>query len=242
MKVNEHIKGFTLLELLIAIAIFALLATACYRLLYTAISTQKTTSFVWDQLRIIQKARVIVQKDINQIIARPIRNSMGQQEFAFSGEIPTKGEGVFMTFSRSGWHNFTDSPRSNIQRIAYAFEDGLFIRYYWPILDLATDTQPFRQVVLDEINKISLQFLDQKKRWLTQWPPVSEQQKQRITLQPAAVRIVIDHAKYGELDWWFQGVGMPPKSKKINTENKDTKNSSSNSVPSFSEDEEDEDE
>lgn len=218
MKQNKAVGGFTLLELLIAIALFTLLATACYRLLATAIQAQGTTAQVWEKLRVYQKARLIIKKDIHQIVARPIRDSRGERQFAFSGGKFDRGKKVLFTFTRSGWHNLLSMPRSDLQRISYVIEADQLVRYYWSVLDIALDAPPVRQVVMEGVENVNVAFLDQKNRWINLWPPASEEQKIRMTLLPAALRIIFTHENYGKIQWWFPGVGMPPKTIKAGTD------------------------
>ncbi len=210
MNFKEKMRGFTLLELLIAITLFAVIATICYRLLDTAIRSKELTTVVWEHLNEIQKAKAILQKDVNQIIGRPVRIDQYKQQYAMESGRREKDYKNLITFTRSGWLNFLDQPRSDLQRVSYALEDDKLVRYYWPVLDPSSNTEFYKQVLLTGISSADVYFLDQKKRWTKQWPPISEEQKKRIKLLPAAIRLTVTHHYYGAITWLFTGVGEPP--------------------------------
>ena len=218
MRVHAKEGGFTLIELLIGIAIFSLLATACYKLLTSAITARDVTSVVWNHLRHLQKTRLIMQKDINQMIPRPVRDASGTTQFAFIGGNNTAQESTILaTLTHAGWYNFLGAPRSDLQRVLYAVEANQLIRYYWPLLDLGPDTTPIRQVLLNDITSASIKFLDQKKRWVESWPPASEQENLRFFMLPLAVQFSFEQHNKGKIQWIFQGIHfvneteIPPK-------------------------------
>ena len=67
-------RGFTLLELLVAVAIFSLLGVGSYRLLASTISTRDTARSHDLALMQLQRTFTVMNRDLAQATARPIRD------------------------------------------------------------------------------------------------------------------------------------------------------------------------
>lgn len=197
-------SGFTLLELLIAISIFSFLATGCYRLFSSVTKTYETTSRLWQENNAIQRALLVMNKDFSQIAPRPIRNDFGDREMAF---VASDGEVVF---TRGGWRNFLNEPRSNLQRIGYRLEGGQLLRRSWPTLDRAPESEYSEQVLLDNVQDFTITFLDSRKVWHKSWPPESENQSERFVQIPAAMAYTIIHEGQGEISQLVPGSSYAP--------------------------------
>ncbi|CAM3634961.1 type II secretion system minor pseudopilin GspJ [Parendozoicomonas haliclonae] len=195
--------GFTLLELLIAVAIFSLLATACYRLFKSVSRTHEVSSALWEQNGDIQRALLILNKDFAQLIPRPIRNEFGDKEASL---VAASNGNVVM--SKAGWRNFTGEKRSNLQRVGYRVDGGRLIRRYWNTMDRAPDTPYVEQVVLDNVQGFVLRFRDEKKRWQNSWPPSSDKQSERLLMLPSAVEYTIEHQRLGKVQQLVVGPGF----------------------------------
>ncbi len=204
-------KGFTLIELMIAIVIFALISTAAYKLMNTVTQGQQVTDGLLDDLDDMQRAKMTIEKDLFQVINRSIRNEFSDKEPALFG--PSKN-GFMLEFTRSGWKNPLRSTRSNLQRVAYALEDNELIRYYWPVLDRAPDPILIRQVLLTEVLELRIQYMDDKYRWLPSWPPHKEvkagkgkdtkvdkstNDDKHYDSLPRAIEVSLQHAIYGQI-------------------------------------------
>ena len=204
-------SGFTLLELLIAIAIFSLLAAGCYRLFKSVSGTHEVTSALFEQSGEMQRALVILKTDLSQIAARPIRNEFGDHEAA----VTTTNPKTLVTFTRHGWRNHTNTRRSELQRVSYAFDGGRLFRRYWETLDRAPDTPHREQVLLDNIQGFTLKYRDNKKRWHDNWPPTSDKQSERLKILPTAVEYTILHPKLGSVKQLVVGTTFKEDEKKV---------------------------
>ncbi|WP_263078635.1 type II secretion system minor pseudopilin GspJ [Endozoicomonas sp. Mp262] len=196
-------KGFTLLELMIAILIFAMISTAAYKLFESVTKAQQVTDGLLDSLDEIQRTQITIEKDLMQMSARSIRNEFGDKEPAVFG--PTK-EGDLLVFTRTGWRNPLNSTRSDLQRVAYAFEEGELVRYYWPVLDRAPDPVVIRQTLLSDVRAVQVRFMDEKKLWKPAWPPFKEakesgkKEERESAVMPVAVEVAVQHEYYGLLE------------------------------------------
>ena len=161
-------RGFTLLELMIAILLFSMISAAAYKLFNSVNRAQQVTDGILDKLDTIQRAEVILEKDFFQAVTRPVRNEFGDRIAAMQAP---GSDGFAVEFTRSGWRNPLNQLRSNLQRVAYSLEEGQLVRYYWPDLDRPQDATRIRQVVLDGVRSFKVRFMDEKKQWRSSWPP-----------------------------------------------------------------------
>jgi general secretion pathway protein J len=149
-------RGFTLIEVLIALSITAFVATIAYTSLSSVISGVESTREAATKTYELDRALMIFSRDIRQFVARPIRDEFGQFEPALSGGLLARS---MLSFTRSGWHNPRNHPRSNLQRINYLVEDDALWRESYLVLDRVGDTQPQRVKLLDGVQEMSVGFL-----------------------------------------------------------------------------------
>jgi general secretion pathway protein J len=194
---QRHTRGFTLLEVLIAISIFALLALGTYRMLASVLASDESTRRHEAQLRELQRAFAVLEQDVAQIGPRPIRDGFGDIQPALVGEA----EPVAMEFTRLGWRNPLGSPRSNWQRVRWELLGSTLQRSYWPVLDQTLDSQPLPQKVLTEVRSLQLRYLDSQGNWLTDWAaePGAGNAQARGQKLPRAIEVRLEHARYGLL-------------------------------------------
>lgn len=157
--------GFTLLELLVALAIFAIIAVLAYGGLNTVLTVRAHTDAQAAQLRQLQMAFSRLQQDISQYVARPVRNAYGDSDPALLASATQ------LTLTRTGWTNPLAQPRSVLQRVQYRWQDETLWRDHWQVLDQAQDSSPYALPLLSPITAIEWQFLDQQLTWHRQWPP-----------------------------------------------------------------------
>ncbi|WP_137817945.1 type II secretion system minor pseudopilin GspJ [Pseudomonas sp. 2FG] len=188
--------GFTLLELLIAIAIFALLGLGTYRMLNSVLRTDTATRTQEQQLRELIRAMAAFERDVLQLVARPVRDPFGESRAALLGE---GGDHPALEFTRNGWRNPMGTPRSRLQRVRWELSGEQWQRRYWTVLDQAQDSQPRVQQALDGVTRFALRYLDREGRWLDSWPPAEGAEDKRLQRLPRAVELVLEHRRYGEL-------------------------------------------
>ena len=217
-------RGFTLLELMIAILLFSMVSAAAYKLFTSVSRAQQVTDGILDRLDAIQRAEVIIEKDMFQIVPRSIRNEFGDRIAAL--QAPGV-DGETLEFTRSGWRNPLDRPRSNLQRVAYSVEGGQLIRYFWPALDRPQDPLQYRQVVLNNVRSFRVRFMDEKKQWRSSWPPsksrlnpmqlgvggVGQNPKTSI---PAAAEVTLVHEDFGSMLSVFPLITYKPGQQAVN--------------------------
>ncbi len=189
-------RGFTLLELLIAVAIFALLALATYRMLSSVMQADSATREHEQQLRELVRAMAAFERDVLQIVPRPVRDPFGVNRAALMGE---EGDSTALEFTRTGWRNPMGAPRSRLLRVRWELSGELLQRRYWNVLDQAQDSQPQVQGVLDGVTSFTLRYMDRQGQWQTNWPPDDGSESERFELLPKALELVLEHRRYGKL-------------------------------------------
>jgi general secretion pathway protein J len=203
-------QGFTLLELLVALAIFSLIAVMAYGGLETVLNQQARTQENAESLAALQKTYLVMQRDIEQMVPRPIRDEYGDSQPALIGT-------TLFQFTRGGWNNPANHPRSTLQRVGYSLQDQQLMRYAWMVLDRAQDSAPVQQPLASDIKSMQVRYLDQTGDWQEQWPPLqagsnpgtNPSQPGNITGAnpmdyPKAIEITLEHARFGTLVWLFQ--------------------------------------
>jgi len=189
-------RGFTLLELLVAIAIFALLGLGTYRMLDSVLKTDKVTRAHEMQLRDLVRALAAFERDILQIQIRPVRDPFGDPRATLLGEdldIPA------LELTRGGWRNPLGQARSSLQRVRWQLSGEKWQRQYWGVLDQAQDSQPQVQQALDGVTRIQFRYLDREGTWQASWPPQTNNPSDALRLLPQAIELVLEHRRYGEL-------------------------------------------
>ncbi|QGZ29303.1 type II secretion system minor pseudopilin GspJ [Stutzerimonas stutzeri] len=200
--IPRAMTGFTLLELLIAIALFALLGLATYRMLEAVLRSDEVVRAQEVQLRELGRAVWRLEQDLLQAVPRPVRDGYGDEQNAFIGQLSSMEGGAALELTRSGWRNPTGLRRANLQRVRWHLAGDSLERHYWVVLDRDVDSEPRVQRVLDEVSEWRLRYLDAQNSWHEEWPPFDfgrgdpEDQARRL---PVAVEVSFDHRRYGTI-------------------------------------------
>ncbi|MDH5446369.1 MAG: type II secretion system minor pseudopilin GspJ [Gammaproteobacteria bacterium] len=198
---KRQCRGFTLLELLVAIGVFSVLAIMSYSTLSGILKQQGITREKSDQLNRAQKAMLHLERDILQIVVRPIRDQYGLEQGAVIGD---EYKDIRLEFTRTGRPNPNFAPRSYLQRISYAMpqdEEGKLYRYVWPSLDRADGAEPLKMLLLDDVEEMTVRFYDNQGEEQGEWPPVASQATGQSNLRamPRGIKVVLKLKSMGEI-------------------------------------------
>lgn len=202
---THKLAGFTLLELLVAVAVFAILSSMAYGGLRNVIDNSQQTELSMQRLQQVQLAMLKISRDFTQLSQRNIRDEYGNSSnYIMAGE----GSDVFIEFSRGGRRNPAQLQRSHLQRVAYKLEENALSRLHWPHLDRTQEMQAYESVLLEDVENASIRFLDNSNEWHNEWPPLS------ATGQPgdaaavlSAIEFTLELQDWGELVRIFQVSG-----------------------------------
>lgn len=154
--VVSRARGFTLIEVLVALAITAFVASISYASLSSVLLGVESSRSAADRTHEINRAWMIITRDLRQFSPRPIRDEFGEEEPAMVGGEAAR---FLLSFTRAGWHNPLGQQRSNLQRVNYLVEDGALWRESYAVLDRANNSTPSRVRLLEGVDYLELGFL-----------------------------------------------------------------------------------
>ena len=193
--IHQH-RGFTLIEILVAMAIFALIAVGSVAML-TAISSKNDLSDERMQsLQTMQRAMLVIERDFLQMVPRKTRvEGEVSDTLVFAGKFAFESESGGLGFVRSGWHNpQLTLRRSTLQSVAYITKEGQLQRLYSTYVDNAIGYEPKMRVLLDGIESVEFEFLEKFDNKEFEW-----KEAEPVEELPIAVAIIIKSTVYGEI-------------------------------------------
>lgn len=163
--------GFTLIEVVIAIFIAAIMFAIGYRTLNQAMVDRESLNTSQTRITEIQKGMRVVAQDFAQIAARAARDTQGNGELQPAISSNNR-DNTLLTFSRTGWSNPAGLQRPAEERVRYRFIDGSLVREHWFSVDPALNAEPVQRVLLTHVKSVEVRFLDPASRtWRNDWPP-----------------------------------------------------------------------
>ena len=185
--------GFTLVEVLVALAIFAMIASAGVGLLSFAIDNRLAVRDASERTAAFQRARALMRADLGQAAPRRVRGGDGAPQAAFE----LGGEALFAV-TRRGWINPGEARRASMQRVEYRLVEGRLERRVRERLDGARPAEP--QVLLENVESAQVTaILDGDP--IADWRPVQNRPL------PDAVRIDLTLEGYGPVSQLFMVAG-----------------------------------
>jgi general secretion pathway protein J len=192
--------GFTLVEMLVSLFVFSLLATAGVAVMAFTVDNRDGVSDRLQRLGELQRASALLRQDLSQAAPRRVRDGRGQAaRSAFVGAPEGIGNPL-LAFTRRGWENPEQLPRASMQHVAWRLVDDRLERLAMPALDGATPGPA--QVVLDGVSELRLAYRH-RGQWSPAWPggPASV---------PDAIELRMQVEGVGELRQVFVLAGQQP--------------------------------
>ena len=190
MSSRPATAGFTLLELLVALALFALVAAMSFGGLSAMVRTQEGLRAQGERLASLQLAIGLIERDLRQAARRPIRDGQGQVRPALVGQ---SGALEFSAFANASPLVLT---RPSLQRLGYSFDQKRFTRFTYAVLDRAGGSQPQGKALLDDVEGLGLRYFSREQQWFDAWPPPKAGNEERDAL-PRAIELRLEVAGYG---------------------------------------------
>lgn len=194
--------GFTLIEVMLAMAITVLVGVLAYNSLSVSLVAARHNDSQVKRLADIQSAITLLERDIRQAALRGIVDQYGDRQPALSGGAVADYP---LQLTRFGWDNPGKLQRSEVQRVRYRLEDERLWRDYWPVLDLIEEEEGIQSLpLLDGVTELSLQFLNDRSpgaqgsplggEWQDHWHPSLEEDR-----LPLAVELKIEIERFGKV-------------------------------------------
>jgi general secretion pathway protein J len=189
--------GFTLVEMLVALLIMAIMSALGYGIYRQARIGAERAGESLARTREIEFGLRIMAQDFSQVMPRPVRDPLGEtRQPALRGG---PGLTTLVDLTRGGWSNTAGVQRSTLQRVSYLLVGNILQRRYQTVLDATSNSQPVIQNLLSNVNSIQINFLDPNHNWVPQWPSPAVPPNEGLSARPLAVEILIDFKDWGKV-------------------------------------------
>ncbi|WP_439473007.1 type II secretion system minor pseudopilin GspJ [Brevundimonas sp.] len=149
-------SGFTLVEVLISLLIFAMLAAAGAAVLGVTIDNRFAVKAQSDRVGDLQRMRSLLRADLGQATGRRARGATGRPApQAMVG--PMSPADPILTLTRAGWTNPGEQARPSLQRVEYRLVDDRLERRVASQLDGARPGPP--QVLYRGVRDVVVAFI-----------------------------------------------------------------------------------
>jgi general secretion pathway protein J len=183
-------RGFTLIEVLIALTIFAVMSALAYRGLTSILDARDRVAQENRKWREVAVFFARLEADLVNAVDRNIRNSNNLTEAAFIGNatFAKESEGQLM-FTRMGLPGASGTLAAP-QRLGYRLKQGTIEELVWPVLDQGQRTIPTVQPLLERVSTLQLRYLDASNQWRDIWPGLATGTT-TVTPLPKAVEVAL---------------------------------------------------
>ena len=183
-------KGFTLLEVLIAIAIFSVVSLASFTIFDTVLRGDESSKIRSKMQNDLQRAFLLMERDFTQISKRTMRmnGEAAVESFIQISDDSFLDDEQAISFVRGGWTNpGLLLPRGDMQSVAYRLKDEKLERLHFNFVDAVVGQEPKVRPLITGVTSLAFEFYDGKK-WQEKWSG--------DTL-PQAIAIEIETLDYG---------------------------------------------
>lgn len=194
-------KGFTLIEILIALTIFAIIGAITSSILYQSFKIKERTNIQSELINQLQLTISLLDKDIGQIVERPIR---GNQMHLFPSFI---GQSDYLEFTRGGVVNILGiEKRSTLKRIAYLCKNQQLIRRIWSQLDIPDRDIYHDTIMLNNLKKCSFTYIGLHQNIVPTWYQYKIKKNNDFTTTPLpkAIQLNLNIKQLGGIELAFK--------------------------------------
>ena len=181
-------SGFTLVEVLVAVLVFGLVAAITYGGLNALTSTSGEHQARADDFAALQRAVAALDRDLRQLTSRPVRQAGNAISPALTGDSST------LLGTRAGWVNPARQQRSQLQRFGWQLENNRLVRRYWSVTDAVPGSAPLINLQIDQVQALNLRYRDEVGQWHSRWPIDG-----RLDRLPSAIEYRLLSERFGEI-------------------------------------------
>lgn len=179
-------RGFTLLEVMVALGILAFVIIATHQILDSTTKAKDASDEKIAELNGLQTTFRLMDQDFSQMTKRAVRNESGdvQEQYLLAGRYVLESQYDGIAFVRDGWVNPINLlPRSELQAVGYRVLDDNLERVYRVYVDQLDNMEPRVQRILENVEELKFEFLDDKNAWQEQWEIKALPKAVAVTLQ-----------------------------------------------------------
>ncbi len=222
----RSVRGFTLLELLIVMVVFAVMATMAYGGLSQVLKLRTSVERQQARTEAYQMLYQRMRRDFQNGAKRSARDNDGVLRPAVLYDSYSKR----LEFTHGGWPNPLYLARTGFERVAYRLEDDKLVRSSWRVLDRASQSQAIDLTMLDGVDEMKWRFLGSPAQnnpnpapnstandlqWSDSWPvnfDPTQQSSSNMPPPPAAVELTLRTHDWGSMRFLFK-LGFDPNGK-----------------------------
>lgn len=182
--------GFTLLELIVATAVFAVMGVLAYGGLQQVLDAAQQVQDRQQGLGQIQTALTLLRQDLNYAAPRAVRDELGDTRAPFlGGDGGLLAEFTTQSIAADPW-----AGDPGARRVAYRWRSGSLVRLVWPVLDRPAGGEPGERVLVDGVLRVQTRYLDHDRQWQGTWPAPGDN-----AALPLGVELVLETERYGSV-------------------------------------------
>jgi len=169
MMMRARAFGFTLLELLVAIALFAVIGAMAYGGLAAMLRAREGAGGPREALAEEQRAMRMMGEDLRLALDRPVRDGLGSPHLAF---MSGRDSQTLLEFTRSARprEGITPAP---LERVRYVMDGDRLLRQSWNPPDAARLEPDMSLTLWRELQSVDVQYMDAGMQSVASWPPPS---------------------------------------------------------------------
>lgn len=191
-------SGYTLIEIMVALVIFALLSAMTSYALFHAFQVRSRVNQQANRLNELQLAISLIQRDTQQIIERSIRGT------AMQVSAPFIGQPDYTEFTRDGLVNPGGlEQQSTLKRVAYLCQNKQLIRRTWPMLDTPRRKKYTDKTLLSHLDQCAFAYLTRDHQVLPEWRENALEKNREKTAIPVALQMTLNLSQWGEMSLLF---------------------------------------
>lgn len=191
-------NGYTLIEVMIALMVFAIIATISASVMYHVFDIRKRVALQANQLGELQLAIALLEHDTTQFVPRTVSSNMSHTFSSFTGQHQ------YMEFTRGGLQNPNSvAQRSSLKRVAYLCRHQQLIRRSWDMLDSPDRHEYEDKILLENLSACFFEYVSSNKEILAEWRAYTVGENQKTQATPSGVQVTINPAGWGNMTLLF---------------------------------------
>ncbi len=194
---SSRAQGFTLIEVLVAMAIFGVMTVLAYMSLGQTLANADLLTARMDRLQAVQRTMRFIGNDLLTAAPRPVRSELG--DTYLPAMHVSAGNEYALAITHGGWPNPAGLPRSTMQRTVYLLQEDKLLRVYNTVLDSTYTNNAITTEILDGVLGLEFRMIQDNLETITQWPPPGMQGSSALQVRPRAVEVILTLEDEGEI-------------------------------------------